>query len=123
MRAERIADIDAEEFYDFTQVRPKTRFDKSGDRYIKWPANEFSYLTNGNPNSGIMVFNGVEPNLKWRTFSKTVLSVAQEHQVELIISLGSLLDAVPHTRDIRISGRASNKELNKIIGSIKKEGM
>ena len=33
--------------------------------------------------------------------------------VELIVSLGALLDAVPHTREVRITGRASNKELSK----------
>ena len=110
----KIAEIDPEEYYDFTVNRPQTRINRKKERILKWPSNEFyQFIPEADPDNGILLYVGTEPNLKWRTFSNTILSVAQEHQVELIISLGSLLDAVPHTRDIRISGRASNKELNK----------
>ena len=110
----KIAEIDPEEYYDFTVNRPQTRMNRKKERILKWPSNDFYQVINeNNPDNNLLLYVGTVPNLKWRTFSNTVLSVAQEHQVELIISLGSLLDAVPHTRDIRISGRASNKELNK----------
>ena len=110
----KIAEIDPEEYYDFTVNRPQTRMNRKKERILKWPSNEFyQFIPEDDPDNNLLLYVGTEPNLKWRTFSNTVLNVAQEHQVELIISLGSLLDAVPHTRDIRISGRASNKELNK----------
>ena len=35
------AEIDAEEFYDFTEVRPMVRVDDNNERKIDWPANEF----------------------------------------------------------------------------------
>ena len=41
------------------------------------------------------------------------MDVAKANGVELVVSLGALLDAVPHTRDVRITGRASSDGLTK----------
>ena len=109
----KLAEIDPEEFYDFTVNRPQVRVNRRKKRRIKWPTNEFySYIPKDMPENGLLLYIGTEPNLKWKTFSKTILHMAESVGVEMIISLGSLLDAVPHTREVRISGRASNKELN-----------
>ena len=35
-------DIDPEEFYDFTQARPRVRLDRGGERKIEWPRNQFA---------------------------------------------------------------------------------
>lgn len=108
MRAERFADIDAEEFYDFTQVRPKTRFDKSGDRYIKWPANEFYVHRTSNGQPDLVLFLGIEPNLKWKTFADLMKRVIIDSGVRQVVHLGALLDAVPHTREVRLTGSATS---------------
>ena len=62
-----------------------------------------------------MVFVGVEPNLKWRTFAKTVASVAKDHGVESVIHIGALLDAVPPTRPVKLSGTASESRLSEFL--------
>jgi predicted ATP-grasp superfamily ATP-dependent carboligase len=54
---------------------------------------------------------GIEPNLRWRTFSDLIVGFLQDLQVELIISLGSLLADVPHTRPCPVTGSASDPEL------------
>src|SRR5918994_1222031 len=41
---------------------------------------------------------GVEPSLRWKTFSRLVLELARDLDVQLVITLGSLLADVPHTR-------------------------
>ena len=41
---------------------------------------------------------GVEPNVRWRTFSGLVTTLASELGVELVVTLGSLFADVPHTR-------------------------
>jgi predicted ATP-grasp superfamily ATP-dependent carboligase len=111
---EKIAEIDPEEYYDFTVNRPQTRINRKQQRIIKWPSNEFHmHLPKNAPDNGLLLYVGTEPNLKWKTFSNTLIQVAKNNGVELIVSLGSLLDAVPHTREIKITGRASNIELNK----------
>ncbi|MDA0263884.1 MAG: PAC2 family protein [Chloroflexi bacterium] len=113
LNAKRFADIDPEEFYDFSQTRPHTTRTRDGKRRIHWPANEFSYLADAEP--GVMVFMGVEPNLKWRTFSKTVAKVARDHGVESVIHIGALLDAVPHTRPVKLSGTATQPGLSEFL--------
>lgn len=117
LHAKKFADIDPEEFYDFSQTRPHSSRTRDGKRRIHWPANEFSYLTDTDTESGIMVFVGVEPNLKWRTFSKTVARVAREHGVKTVIHIGALLDAVPHTRPVKLSGTASEPKLSEFLES------
>ena len=37
---DQVADVDPEEFYDFTSTRPDVRLDEDGLREIVWPATE-----------------------------------------------------------------------------------
>ena len=106
------ASLDAEEFYDFTQQRPLSAITEEGERTIRWPANEFSYWHNPKGGRDLLLFLGIEPHLKWRTFTQTVLTYAQACGVELLVTLGALLNAVPHTREPRVSGRTNHPELS-----------
>ena len=115
LKSKKFAEIDPEEFYDFSQTRPYTSRTRDGKRRIHWPTNEFSYLTDPRADSGAMVFVGVEPNLKWRTFAKTVATVAKDHGVESVVHIGALLDAVPHTRPVKLSGTASESSLSEFL--------
>ena len=47
--AKKIAEIDPEEFYDFTEVRPQTRVNRKGERVIRWPRNDFYSFTPDDP--------------------------------------------------------------------------
>lgn len=110
--AEKFAEIDPEDFYDFTHVRPHSRVNRRGERVIRWPQNDFyRYAPQDDPSRALLLFIGTEPNLKWRAYSRILAAVAQRHEVSLIVSLGALLDAVPHTREPRVTGRASSTEL------------
>ena len=60
LRAKKMADIDPEEFYDFTQVRPHTNLDKDGVRHLKWPSNEFFYHSATDSPPGMILFVGTE---------------------------------------------------------------
>ena len=111
LSAKKFAEIDPEEFYDFTVVRPQTRVNSKGQRTIRWPRNDFYYYKPDDASRGLLLYIGTEPNLRWRAFSKIVTTVAQRSGVELVVSLGSLLDAVPHTRDAKVTGRASSPDL------------
>lgn len=111
LRAKRFAEIDPEEFYDFTHVRPQSRVNRRGERVTRWPQNDLFYYSPSDDSRALLLFVGTEPNLKWRTYSNILTTVAHRHEVELIVSLGALLDAVPHTREPRVTGRASSIEL------------
>jgi proteasome assembly chaperone (PAC2) family protein len=109
--AKKFAQIDPEEFYDFTVVRPQIRQGEHGERVIHWPANDFYYYAPEDGSGGLVLYSGTEPNLKWRTFSGILTGLAEQCGVERVVSLGALGDAIPHTRDPWVSGRASSTEL------------
>jgi len=116
--AAKFAEIDPEEFYDFTQVRPHTGFDSDGNRRITWPANEFYYHRNALDGEDLVVFIGIEPSLKWRTFTQSLVGVIKDLNVSRVLHVGALLDAVPHTRDTRISGTATSPELQELLQGV-----
>jgi predicted ATP-grasp superfamily ATP-dependent carboligase len=59
---------------------------------------------------------GIEPNLRWKTFAGMVVGLARELGVELMITLGSLLADVPHTRPSPVTGGATDPELIERLG-------
>lgn len=113
--ASRFAEFDPEEFYDFSQTRPTTTRTRDGKRRIHWPANEFFHMDNPDNGESIMLFTGVEPNLRWRTYSQAVARLAADHGVETVIHVGALLDAVPHTRPVKLSGSATRPDLSEFL--------
>ncbi len=110
LQAQKFAEMDPEEFYDFTQTRPYTTRMRDGRRRVNWPANEFSYWVGPGNASGAMTFLGIEPSLKWRTYSRTIVEFAEQHGVKKVIHVGALLDAVPHTREVKLTGTSTNQE-------------
>ena len=109
--AKKFAEIDPEEFYDFTVTRPHTRVNRRGQRVIRWPRNDFYYFEGSDEKRNLLLFIGTEPNLKWRAYSSIITDIAVRSEVKLVVSLGALLDAVPHTREPRVTGRASSTAL------------
>src|SRR5204863_3207470 len=51
------------------------------------------------------------PNVRWRTFSSLVVDLAKDLGVELVVTLGSLLADVPHTRPSPVTASASEEKL------------
>ena len=84
---------------------------KDGRRRIRWPANEFSWAMKPDGSSGLLFFLGVEPNLRWRAFSQTIAGLAKEMGVKTVVHMGALLDAVPHTRTVRVTGSSTDPAL------------
>jgi proteasome assembly chaperone (PAC2) family protein len=101
--AEHLADIDAEAFYDFTTHRPQVLLDDEGQRRIQWPRNRLSAARL--PGLGdVILLDGTEPALLWRTFCRQVLNVARRFDAQLLITLGALISDVPHSRPVEIYG-------------------
>jgi proteasome assembly chaperone (PAC2) family protein len=106
--AERLARIDPEEFFMFTQERPHVRLRADGDRDIEWPRSEFFAWNPGDGRDGLLLFCGPEPHQRWRTYTKAYLDVAERCGVRRIVSLGALLAGAPHTRPVRVTARATD---------------
>ncbi len=114
--ARRFATIESEEFYDFTVTRPHVRTTGSGGRRIDWP--DIELLAAEVPGAGhdVVLLRGVEPQLRWKTFSQAVVTVAHAVHAELAVILGALLADVPHTRPVRVSGTTDDAELAGRLG-------
>ena len=106
--ANRFAEIDPEEFYDFTEHRPTVRIQEGGLGEGSWPANECFYHRRDGPVHDFIVLVGIEPSLRWKKFTETVLEIIRRKNVSLVLTLGGLLADVPHTRPVRVTGTTSN---------------
>jgi len=114
--AQEFASIDPENFYDFQATRPTVSLVDGVTRQVDWPENTFMHAPLPGAGRDAIIMLGVEPNLRWRTFSELVTGVAGEFGVELVITLGSLLADVPHTRPAPVTGSASDPQLIAELG-------
>jgi proteasome assembly chaperone (PAC2) family protein len=111
-----IAEIDPEEFYDFTAVRPTVRLTDGSVREVDWPANTISVAPVQGADGDLVLLEGVEPSLRWRRFTDDVIGVARELGAGLVITLGALLADVPHSRPVSINGITSDDSLIERLG-------
>ena len=109
--AEQVADVDPEEFFDFTATRPEVRLDDEGLREIVWPATDIFAATIPTTEQDVLLIIGTEPQLRWRTYCAELTEVAQLHGARLCMTLGALLAEVPHTRPTPIVGTAYEPEV------------
>ncbi len=114
--AEKFAEIDSEGFVDFQANRPHVSLDEGLTRRIEWPENVLYSARVPGTRRDVVLLLGVEPNLRWRTFCGLVIDVARELGVELVVTLGSLLADVPHTRAAPVTGAASDPKLVADLG-------
>lgn len=109
--ARKMAEIDPEEFYVFTETRPHVRIAGRTQRRIDWPANEFFYHVGEEGARDFVVLIGVEPQLRWRTFVDGVTRFCKRHGITTVVTLGGLIADVPHTAPVRLSGTGSTSWL------------
>ena len=115
LSAPRLASIDPEEFFMFTQERPDVRITADGQRAIRWPRSEFFAWQPQDGRAGLLLFCGMEPHQRWRTYTKTLLDVAEHCGVQRIVSLGVLLAGSPHSRPPRVTGRSTDPEWQALL--------
>lgn len=111
-----VAQIDPEEYYDFTAVRPTVQFAEGTTREIEWPQNAFSVAPVPGAEGDLVMLQGVEPSLRWRRFTGEVIDTARVLGVRMVITLGALLADVPHTRPVGITGITSDESLVDRLG-------
>jgi predicted ATP-grasp superfamily ATP-dependent carboligase len=114
--ADRIADVDPEGFFDFQATRPHVSLVEGITRQIDWPETAFYHAEPRRLGRDVVLLLGIEPNVRWRTFTELVIGHAQELGVEMVVTLGALLADVPHTRPSPVTGSASDPELVRELG-------
>lgn len=104
--ARRFASIDPEEFYDFQVHRPTVRLVDGETRRIDWPSNDFWWARVGGRD--VVVFLGVEPNVRWRTYCEQILRVCSDVGASVLVTLGAFLADVPHTMPAPVSAASAD---------------
>jgi proteasome assembly chaperone (PAC2) family protein len=114
--AARFAEIEPEGFFDFQATRPHVSLVEGLTRKIEWPENAFYHAPVPGLGRDAVLLLGIEPNLRWRTFAELVVGLAHDLGVEMVITLGSLLADVPHTRPAPVTGNATDPDLIEQLG-------
>jgi proteasome assembly chaperone (PAC2) family protein len=107
----KVAEIDSEDFFVFTETRPTIKFVEGIQRTIVWPTNQFFAYPAPYLSRDVILLFGPEPQLKWKTFSQLFLEVCKHFKVSEVVFLGALLADVPHSMAVPISGTSSDDEV------------
>ena len=111
LQARRFASLEPEEFYNFSELRPQVQLRDGLYREVSWPANDFFYSRTATSQQNLVFGVGIEPHLRWKTYAATLLDLAQQCGVNLVITLGALLADVAHSRPVRVAGFSSDPVL------------
>ncbi|TQM45585.1 PAC2 family protein [Pseudonocardia cypriaca] len=104
-----LASIDPEEYYDFQVTRPHVRLADGVTRKIEWQTTRLSVAKLPGTERHVVLVNGIEPNLRWRSFCRELLDYVEKLGVTKVITLGALLTDTPHTRPTPVSGISYDK--------------
>lgn len=113
---ELIAELDPEEYYDFQVNRPMVLVDESQIRKLTWPGTQIFALVTPSLDFDFVVVRGVEPSMKWQSFAREILDLADDLEVQTVITLGSMLADAPHTRSITVSGSGAHPDIATRLG-------
>lgn len=111
-----VAHVDLQEYLDFTETRPTVRLVDNRTREVDWPQTTISAAEIRGADNDLVIVQGPEPSLRWRRYCDTILEVARELDVRRVITLGSLLADVPHSRPVHVTGIGSDAELIDRLG-------
>jgi proteasome assembly chaperone (PAC2) family protein len=113
---ELIANVESEDFYDFQVNRPVVTIDESQIRSITWPSTQVFGMMIPSMKRDLVIVTGVEPSMRWKSFSSDLLDLADDLEVSLVVSLGSLLADTPHTRPISVTGTGAHPSIAHRLG-------
>jgi proteasome assembly chaperone (PAC2) family protein len=113
---ELIANVESEDFYDFQVNRPVVSIDESEIRSITWPSTQVFGMAIPSMKRDLVIVTGVEPSMKWKSFTSDLLDLADDLEVSLIVSLGSLLADTPHSRPITVTGTGAHPSIANRLG-------
>jgi proteasome assembly chaperone (PAC2) family protein len=111
-----IAEVESEDFYDFQVNRPQVSIDESQIRSITWPTTQIFGLAIPSMSRDLVIVTGVEPSMRWKSFTSELLDLADDLEVSLVVTLGSLLADTPHSRPITVTGTGAHPAIADRLG-------
>ena len=114
--AEKVDELDPEEYHDFQVNRPTVAIGDSGTREITWPTTHIAVATVPQTGRLVVLVHGIEPSMRWRRYCAEVLSIGRNFGVRSVVTLGALLADAPHTRPIPVSATTEDPEVQSLLG-------
>jgi proteasome assembly chaperone (PAC2) family protein len=111
LSAQRLGYIEPDPYYEFTTARPVTAIEDGVVQAIRYPASDLFYWPDPQGEHDLVILIASEPQLRWRRYINLLIGLARGAGAPLIVTLGGLFDAVPHTMEAHISGHASTQPL------------
>ncbi len=106
-------------FYDFTRYRPVISM-QEGIRDVTIP-NSFIHACKRDGARDLMLFHLLEPHAFGEDFAEGVTEVLRSMQVKRYSLIGSMYDAVPHTRPLMVTGSVQGPESEQQVKAAKVE--
>lgn len=111
-----IGRLDPEAYYDFQVNRPFIRIDETVVREIVWPNTIVYAASTPHLSNDFLIVKGIEPSMRWSTFANEILDVADDYEVNTVITLGALLADTPHSRPITVTASGAHPDIAKKLG-------
>jgi len=109
--SEPIGELDPEDYHDFQVSRPTVQLDDDGRRSITWPTTRIAWARPPGSARDVVLVRGIEPSMRWRSFTREILEYAERLGVGTVVTLGALLADVPHTRPIPVTTTSEDEGL------------
>jgi predicted ATP-grasp superfamily ATP-dependent carboligase len=116
--ATRFARVDPEEFYDFQSTRPRIQLTDGQTREISWPGIDIYEARVPRAPRDLILLEGPEPSMRWRSFCRLVVDLAEALGTQLVVTMGALLADVPHSRAVTVTGLSSDVGLVDRLGLV-----
>jgi proteasome assembly chaperone (PAC2) family protein len=110
-QASPIGAIDPEDFYDFQVTRPVMEVADGQTERLIWPTTRLALARPEGMTRDLVLVHGIEPNMRWRSFSDELVAAFTDLGAELVVLLGALLADSPHTRPVPVNAAASDIKL------------
>jgi proteasome assembly chaperone (PAC2) family protein len=112
-----VATFDTDELLDHRARRPTMQLVEGVHAGLEWPAIELHAAADRAGNE-FLLLSGAEPDHQWRAFSSSVVDLAMELGVRMVIGLGAYPAPVPHTRPTGLASTATTRELADLVGHV-----
>lgn len=104
-----LVEFNSDAMFDYRANRPTVRFREGRMTEVEWP--QLTMYRRRLDERDLLVLVGNEPDFKWKAFAEAVVDLMDRLGAELILTIGAVPAAVPHTYPPPVMMTASSDEL------------
>ncbi|MGW9111899.1 PAC2 family protein [Microbacterium sp. NPDC055683] len=108
--------VDPELYFDYQYTRPHIEADGEGGRTLRWPDATLHRPSAGIGDVWFWTITGNEPARAWRSFAGEFVDRALAEDITGLVTLGSMMSDVPHTRPISVFASSENAAVREQLG-------